>query len=192
MKDEIYYVVEGTLYRNKGDVDDLIEINETFTNDDPIIAREAAFSHYQSYIEVLLESKGKTYISHKETEKELADFVKSGIKHKLLPDMVDMDAISLSIFMKRKVPLSYTTTFGETGYQDTWQIHYLDNKFEDWRDYTLKGLRYEYSLYEKNGYDCRNHILRCSNKNNTSGKVLKSTLKTPLFMEEDDLFFDPQ
>lgn len=52
-----------------------VEVNEIFKNENPIIAREQAFNFYQDYIDVLLESKGKSYISHEETEKELQDFL---------------------------------------------------------------------------------------------------------------------
>lgn len=48
-----YYQVKRSLYRSKGNQEDLIEINEIFKNQEPILARERAFDVYQNYIDVL-------------------------------------------------------------------------------------------------------------------------------------------
>ena len=46
-------------------------------DENPIVGREKAFRVYQNYIDVFLESKGKSYVSHEETEIVLKDFVSS-------------------------------------------------------------------------------------------------------------------
>jgi hypothetical protein len=188
MNDKIYYKVKGTLYRSKGKETNLIEIDETFEDENPIIAREKAFGLYQSYIDVLLQSKKKDYVSHKEMVVELKDFVTSGLKHRLLPDMVDMDATSLSIYMVKKVPEPFKNVFGETDYQDTWRIHYIDNQFEDWSGYVLKSLMYEYSIYIKNGYDCKGYKVQCDTLNYFKKRSVQPILKTPLFMGLDGIY----
>ena len=48
-----YYQVKRSLYRSKGNQEDLIEINEIFKNQEPILARERAFDVYLNYIDVL-------------------------------------------------------------------------------------------------------------------------------------------
>lgn len=182
MNNEIYYKVEGALYRSKGQETNRIEVDETFEDKNPIVARQKAFSHYKSYIDVLLQSKGAAYVSHKETVAELQDFVKSGRKHKLLPDLVDMDGISLSIYMVKKIPLAFQNVFGETDYQDRWRIHYIDNKHEDWSAYVLKSLMFEYSIYVKNDYDFENQAVACDTLSYFKKRSIQPILKTPLFM----------
>lgn len=182
MKNDIYYKITGTLYRSKGQEVNPIEIDETFEDDNPIIAREKAFNHYQSYLDVLLQSKGKEYVSHKKAEPELQDFVKSGKKHKFLPEIVDTDGMSLSIYMVKKIPQAFQNAFGETDYQDRWRIHYIDNKQEDWSAYVLKSLMFEHSIYVKNGYNYKNHLVACDTLGYFKKRSIQPILKTPLFM----------
>jgi hypothetical protein len=182
MDNDIYYKVEGTLYRTKGDETNLIEIDETFEDISPIVAREKTFNHYQSYIDVLLQSYGKEYVSHKKTVVELMDFFASGRKHKLLPDLVDMDGISLSIYMVKKTPEIFQNALGETDYQNKWRIHYIDNQSEDWSAYILKSLMYEYSTYVKNGYDFKNYVVTCNTLNFFKKRSIQRILETPRFI----------
>lgn len=184
MSNEIYYKVEGTLYRTKGKEKNLIKIDEIFENTNPIIAREKAFSHYQSYIDVLLQRKGAEYVNHKKTVVELTDFFASGRKHKFLPDLVDMDDTNLSIYMVKKVPEVFQNTLGETDYQNKWQIHYMDNQFEDWSAYVLKSLMHEYSTYVKHGYDCKNYVVTCDTLNYFKKRSIQRILETPRFTND--------
>lgn len=184
MSNEIYYKVEGTLYRTKGKESNLIEIDETFEDINPIVAREKAFSHYQSYIDVLLQSYRKEYVSHEKTVGELMDFFESGRKHKLLPDLVDMNGISLSIYMVKKTPEVFQSALGETDYQNKWRIHCMDNQFEDWSAYILKSLMHEYSIYAENGYDCKNYVVTCDTLDYFKKRSIQRILETPRFMDE--------
>lgn len=184
MDNEIYYKVEGTLYRTKGEETNLIEIDETFEDINPIFAREKAFNHYQSYIDVLLQSYGKEYVSHKKTVRDLRDFFASGRKHKLLPDLVDMDGTSLSIYMMKKTPEVLKNSFEETDYQNKWRIHYIDNESEDLSAYILKSLMYEYSIYLKNEYDCKNYVIKCDTLSYFKKRSIQPIMKTPQFIDE--------
>lgn len=183
MSAKIYYKVEGTLYRTKVEETNLVRIDETFEDVNPIIAREKAFSYYQSYIDVLLQSKGEEYVSHEKAVAELKDFFVSGRKHQLLPDLVDMDDTSLSIYMVKKTPDSFQA-FKETYYQDKWQIHSIDSQYEDWSAYILKSLIYEYSFYIKNGYDCKNYVLEVDTLDFFKKRSEQFVLKTPKFFSE--------
>lgn len=183
MNTEIYYKVVGALYRFKGNESDLIEIDETFEDENPIVTRENAFECYQNYIDVLLQSKGEEYVYHEKAVAELKDFFVSGRKHKLLPDLVDMDGTNLSIYMVKKTPDSFQA-FGETYYQDKWQIHSMDSEFEDWSASILKSLMYEYSIYEKNGYDCKNYVVTCDTLDYFTKRSIQRILETPRFIDE--------
>jgi len=181
MNTKIYYKVVGAFYRFKGNESDLIEIDETFEDENPIVARENSFECYQNYIDVLLQSKGEEYVYHEKAVSELKDFFISGRKHQLLPDLVDMDGTNLSIYMVKKTPDSFQA-FEETYYQDKWQIHCIDCQYEDWSAYILKSLMYEYSFYIKNGYDCQNYLVACDTSKYFKNKGIQRILKTPMFI----------
>jgi hypothetical protein len=184
MDTNIYYKVEGTFYRTKGEETNPIEIDETFEDKNPIVAREKAFGYYQSLIDVLLQSKEKEYVCHEKAVSELADFFKSGQEHKLFPDLVDMDDKSLSIYMVKKTPDKFKNAFGETAYQSKWQIHCIDSQFEDGNAYVLKSLIDEYSFYAENGYDCKNYIVKFDTENFFKKRSIQPILQTPLFLDE--------
>ena len=84
MKAAIHYVVKAKLIRyiNADDIN-FIEVEEKFENEKPILARNAAFSFYQNYIDVLLQSKGIKYQSDKQARKELQSFIDTGISTKI-------------------------------------------------------------------------------------------------------------
>nr|WP_315198238.1 hypothetical protein [uncultured Flavobacterium sp.] len=183
MSDEIFYKVEGTLYRNNGEETNLVDIDETFEDNNPIVAREKAFSYCQSYVDVLLQSKGEEYVCYEKAVTVLTDFFRSGRKHQLLPDLVDMDDTSLSVFMVKRVPETFQV-LGKTHYQNRWQIHSMDSEFEDWSASILKSLMYEYSIYEKNGYDCKNYVVTCDTLDYFTKRTIQRILETPRFIDE--------
>jgi hypothetical protein len=75
MNPAFHYVVRAKLIRfNKDNKIDFSEFEEKFENEEPIFAREEAFNHYQSYIDVLLESKNKKYTSDRNAREELKSF----------------------------------------------------------------------------------------------------------------------
>lgn len=77
MKAKFFYQVKGTMFRDQNDQTNLIEVDEIFKDDNPIIAREKAFRCYQNYIDVFLESRGEVYTTHEEAVIALQDFVNS-------------------------------------------------------------------------------------------------------------------
>lgn len=79
MKAAFHYVVRAKLIRlKKGNEIDFLEFEDKFENENPILAREDAFRHYQNYIDVLLQGKGKTYISDRQAREELNSFIDTG------------------------------------------------------------------------------------------------------------------
>ena len=64
MKAKFFYLVTGSMFRYKKDETNLIIVDEVFIDDIPIIARENAFNYFQSYIDVLLESRGEVFTTH--------------------------------------------------------------------------------------------------------------------------------
>lgn len=75
MKAAFHYLVKAKLIRKKSNNElDFEEISKIFETENPIIAREEAFDYFQTCIDILLQHKGKEYISDKETRKELVSF----------------------------------------------------------------------------------------------------------------------
>ena len=92
MKAAFHYIVKAKVIRQiKENEFDFEEINEKFENENPIIAREDAFHFYQSWIDVLLQHKGKEYISDKEAREDLVSFVEPGVPTKLEADEKEIE-----------------------------------------------------------------------------------------------------
>jgi hypothetical protein len=74
---EFHYVVRTKVIKQikgTGEID-FLEVEKVFENESPIIARNLAFKHYQSYIDVLLEAKGLEYVSDKQAKEDLDTFI---------------------------------------------------------------------------------------------------------------------
>ena len=75
MKAAFHYIVKAKVIKKViGKEPVFSEISEIFENENPIIAREDAFRYYQSWVDTLLQSKEKEYISDIEARKELITF----------------------------------------------------------------------------------------------------------------------
>ena len=86
----ISYTVETKFWRknignkleflqNGGDIRDAYQRSlKEFKNDSPIIAREEAFSHFQSIIDVLYEAMGKNFESDEQARFDLQKYLNSG------------------------------------------------------------------------------------------------------------------
>ena len=75
MKKKIFYQVKGTIFRNKGDENDLIEVNEHFTGENPVPPQEKIYSCYQHYMDICPQGHGKEDNMQKEILEELGYFV---------------------------------------------------------------------------------------------------------------------
>ena len=178
-----FYHVNGTMIRSKGNDTNMIEVNEIFKDDNPIIAREKAFKCYQNYIDIFLESKGLQYISHEVTERVLQDFFNSYKKShfKLAGEIIDEINIDydkgLTIYL---VMENSKLGEGQTLFEDRLVIHYIDNQFIDIHEHVLNALLQEFTLYEKYGYDYkdykREYVLTGSPNGPKIGTLLESSL----------------
>ena len=69
MKSAFHYTIKAKLIRFiKDGVIDFIEFNESFENENPILAREQAFKIYQNRIDVLLQGKELRALRWPETD----------------------------------------------------------------------------------------------------------------------------
>ena len=76
MKAAFHYLVKAKVIKKiLGDEPVFSEISKVFENENPLIAREEAFRFYQSWIDILLESKEKKYLTDIEARKELMTFI---------------------------------------------------------------------------------------------------------------------
>lgn len=178
------YLLKGTLYRNKDKNSKLVEINEAFMDDHPIVARDKAFRTYQNYVDVLLESKNANYLSHQQAESVLQPFLDSGKREFVLnnPSLEmdsDFDKGLHLYFIPNPDKKSYTKE-NEIYYPEKYCIHIMDNKKEDLRRYILNSLIFECDYYTKHKF-VSNDQETWTYKRDTSGKMKKiSILSTPL------------
>lgn len=80
-----HYAVKAKLIRHikgSGEIE-FLQFEDKFENENPIVARNLAFKHYQNYIDVLLEAKHNKYISDKQAREELISFIDPGTKTKI-------------------------------------------------------------------------------------------------------------
>ena len=187
MKAKFFYLVTGTMFRNKNDETNLIQVHEIFKDDNPIVARENAFKFYQNYLDVFLESRGEIYTTHEKAVSVLYDFMnsnKTGVfkigNNEVIDNLhVDFDkGLNICLVMSN----SKTITFSGGGkvYLEAHPIHYIDNKFIDSKMNVLDALEFEYSLYVKYKYDYKNHkkVYDISGPNGDSKTI--SILITPI------------
>jgi len=92
MKAAFHYIVKAKVIRiTDGSEPDFPEINKTFENENPIIARDEAFRFYQSWIDILLQSKNKQYVSDRQARKDLISFIDPGKTTKLKVDEKEIE-----------------------------------------------------------------------------------------------------
>ena len=183
---KFFYQISGTLFRTKGNESNPVEVLKVFKNENPIIAREMAFNYYQNFIDVLLESKGKEYVSHEEMEIELQDFVNSyerkyfKLGGQIIAELdVDFDK-GLNIYLVMADSEIYTSFQGEPIYEDKQLIHRIDNQFVDIKMELFHALRFEYSLYEKFEYEYKNFKRDYDVSGLFEDPIFNSILDTPI------------
>jgi hypothetical protein len=186
MKAKFFYQVRGTMFRDQNDQTNLIEVDEIFKDDNPILAREQAFNFYQNFIDVFLESRGEVYTSHEEAVIVLQDFMNSYKREyfkigneKVLELHTDFGK-GLNICLVMANSKIITTPDGSKFYEDDHLIHYIDNEFDDLKMNVLDELAFEYALYAKYKYDCKNYKKDYDVSGPLEAPKLKSTLITPI------------
>jgi hypothetical protein len=157
-----FYLLQGTIFRTQDDLTNLIEINEAFKDESLIEARKKAFSKCQSYIDVLLESQGLKYESHKQAEKNLNVFFDSKslefpMKNQEL-GQVDSDFDKgLFIYLVTDPTDLFTTLEGKQIYNAKHLIHFFNREFESFNVMVLRELHLELEFYKKNRFYIKDH-----------------------------------
>ena len=190
MNEKIFYQVKGAFFRDIFKEDNLVEIDSIFRNENPIIARKQAFNHYQNYIDVFLESKGKKYQSHEQTISDIQDFVNSynpkflKVKNRTISKLeTDWDK-GIGIYLVSSTSKVNVTKEGETIYEDKRLIHYLDKNPIDYICDVFENLEYEYLIYNAEKYDCMDFKRTYKFINSIGIETTKSILETPVDFKE--------
>jgi len=156
------YLLQGTLFRNQDDLTDLIEINEEFQNMSLIESRKRAFSKFQSYVDVLLESQSLIYESHEQAEKDLNVFYSPiNIKYSSNnPGLIQIDKDfdkGLFLYLVTDPTDIFTTLEGEQIYNKKHLIHFINGKFDTFKGLVFNALQTELDFYKRNRISIKGH-----------------------------------
>ncbi len=205
MKAAFHYLVKAKLIRyiNADDIN-FIEIEEKFENENPILAREAAFNFYQNYIDVLLESKGLKYQSDNQARKELQSFIDSGPKKKkektgnesedklseLFDDLYDStfgNGIGVFFVIDKPIAEAKESLRDEVGEESL--IHGIgSHNIFSGIQHLMDGLVTEYNYYRSFGYSINDKkIVVNFLEEGEEEPYLEEILKTPFDWTEFDL-----
>lgn len=162
MKAAIHYVVKAKLIRlKKGNEIDFLEIEEKFESQNPINAREKAFSYYQNFIDVLLEGKNKRYSSDRQARIELTSFIDPGtsttvrIGDKEI-ELSDSFGNGIGVFMVIDHPLKDKIFEDKVG--EEFLIHGIGRiSFSDDPQSLMDSLNHEFWYYKQLDYDTKNY-----------------------------------
>jgi hypothetical protein len=157
MKENIFYVVRGHFYRSKCVKENPVKICQTFKNENPVLARQAAFTYYQDYIELLLLNKGLAFESHKKAVEDLQDFFNSFSLEEELSGVNPDFFVEITISMVIDSNVKIVTSEGLEYYSDEIEIHSFNKKSNDiecQRDY-FENLRREAAIYIERNYEIR-------------------------------------
>ncbi|HET8809648.1 MAG TPA: ATP-binding protein [Flavobacteriaceae bacterium] len=158
-----HYIVKAKIIRKikENNEIDFLEFEEKFENENPIIARKSAFELYQNYIDVLLEAKGKKYLSDKQAKKELTSFVDLETKSKIKLgeeeiEWSDSFAYGLGVFLIIDIPKPDKIYEDKKG--DEFFIHGLGNISRlNHPDSLISELEKEFEYYKFNKYETENN-----------------------------------
>lgn len=163
MKAGFHYVVKAKLIRYKSaDEIKFLEIEEEFKNESPIVARGAAFNFYQNYIDILLQGKGKKYISDKQAREELNSFIETGTKTKTKFgdqefEFDDSLGNGIGVFLVVDIPKEESHELLPLKKNDEFLIHGIGKLIGGWHDTDslIHDLDREFELYEHYNYDTK-------------------------------------
>lgn len=165
MKPAFHYIVKAKLIRQiKENEFDFEEINKTFENENPIIAREEAFSHYQSWIDILLQDKSKEYVSDREAREDLISFIKPGATTKLQADGKEIEfsddsfGNGIGVYFVKDESIESINNFLDIGEEGL--IHGILNLSNQYLiDEIIICLQEEAKYYEYFNYETRNKVI---------------------------------
>lgn len=190
MKTNIHYLVEAKYWRrevpnihDKFSVGlpteaDIVQTQTKFKDAYPLLAREAAFNHYFSILEVLYDGLGKQLTTDVQARIELQKYLDSGnalelgntTKFKTSPDYDK--GIEIYVFIENS----------EKKKEEKFLIHgirYLDypERLDGGIEESLQGLITEYKYYRENAYEVKDN-LEALNLEEVGGERV-TIIKTP-------------
>lgn len=161
-----HYVVKAKLIRHikgSGEIE-FFQFEDKFENENPIVAINLAFKHYQNYIDVLLEAKQKKYYSDKQVREELKSFIDPGTKTKIQlgeseVEFSDAFGNGIGIFLIVDIPKPdnvYDDKEGEEIF-----LHGIGNIsfLNDHSDSLIFELKREYEYYTFYNYQTDNKVI---------------------------------
>jgi len=206
MKPNIHYLVDSKFYRkdignkldfllNGGNLEQaIVHTKKEFHNESPILAREGAINHFQSYIDVLYEGLGKKFISDELARVDLQKYFNSGndvellgntpMKFKIGDDLFN----GINVYMVVDMPIFNNDKKGDKIL--IYSIGYLDypDRVDEDIPVTINGLIKECKYYEQHSYSF-NEYYSFVNFDKIGGKI-EAILKTPFdwdtFMKKYD------
>jgi hypothetical protein len=167
METAFYYVVRAKLIKKKINKElDFLEFETKFEDDNPIVAREKALNHYQSYIDVLLNQDD---ITDKEARLKLKSFLTSDKKSKIdiggeSIDISDSFGNGIGVFMIINIPIKKQSDYdllennSDLFTDKEFFIHGIGNiSFQsDDPNYNINDLEQELEYYKHYGYSTNN------------------------------------
>lgn len=157
MRPSIHYCVTAKLFRNRNtDNSRLIEFNQCFFHDNPIIAREKAFRYYQNFIDVLVDATGLAYRSDSQARDLLTYFIDPDVTLSSLQRGHKINSLGygIGVFLVIDHPIH---TYYKKGAK--YLIHGIGNLIEgsDSPESLILGLETEYEYYQYFKYNS-NHL----------------------------------
>lgn len=205
MVGKIYYVVETLFWRvqigNKldfilnGDIKEAIQHSvEEFKDTSPIAARENAFNHFRSIVDVLYDGIGKNYTTENQARVDLQPYFNSGNSLELLSSIpnkkfqLSEDILNgIEVYVVTEEPLDGNRE--QTHKHLIHSIGYADTSNSNNEDVIscLKGLITEYKFYEKYFYPLNNYIeyLVLDNVGGGCDAILKTPFDWEAFFKKD-------
>jgi len=156
-----YYTVKAKLIRfiKNGEID-FLEFSEKFEHENPILAREMAFRYYQNYIDILLQAKGKEYISDSKAREELVSFYDPGTLTKIKFnehefELSDSFGNGIGVYMVINIPIKDEPMPDKEGSE--YQIHGIGNMGREDPQGLMDGLNQEIEYYNYYNLDTKKY-----------------------------------
>jgi len=163
-----HYVVKARLIRHikeSGEIQ-FLEFEDKFDNENPIVARDLAFNHYQNFIDVLLEAKQKKYYSDKQAREELKSFIDLSAKTKIKFGEIEwewglLDALGNGIGISLIIDIPKPDNVYEDKEGEEFIIHGIGyiGTFYDNPNSLIHGLEREYEYYTFYNYPTDNKVI---------------------------------
>lgn len=171
----IHYLIRVKLIRFiDNDKIDFIYDEKVFTEHSPILARENAFSYYNSYIDTILEEN----LDHSEISKRLSDKIEKDIFE------IDNEKVEVNNFQSGiGVFLVIDEPINDDKKADEFLIHGIGFSFSDPQT-LIDNLNFEYGYYEHFNFDTKDYKITIDFYEADVDEVGKETiLKTPFDWE---------